>query len=69
MPGVDKKSGGLLDGLKTATKKPAFDQKKNLGPGGHGFIMTPKQHKIASEGGTPSGYVRDKDGNLRALVQ
>jgi hypothetical protein len=31
--------------------------------------MTKEDHELARKGGTPSGFSRDKDGNLRAMVQ
>jgi hypothetical protein len=63
-----RKSGGLLDGLtKKAPEK--FDTRKNLQKNGQGFLMTKEDHELARKGGTPSGFSRDKDGNLRAMVQ
>ena len=58
---VESGGGGLLDGLRA---------KKSAKPnGGYGFIMTESQDRDARSGRTPSGFVRDKEGRLRPLVQ
>jgi len=58
---VESSGGGLLDGLRS--------KKSDKPNGGYGFIMTESQDRVARSGGTPSGFVRDKEGRLRPLVQ